>query len=62
MEPISVSAEEAAKLLGVSVRTLRGMTPDLPPFRTRDKAGSKIRYPVEGLREYANRKGREKER
>ena len=62
VEAIAVSAEEAAKLLGVSVRTLRTMTPRLPHLRTCDKNGSKVLYPVDALREWANREARERVR
>ena len=41
MEPIAVTAPEAAKLLGVSLRKLREMTPQLPHLRTGDKSGCK---------------------
>ncbi len=58
MEPIAVPVHEAAKLLGVSVRTLREMTPQLPHLRTCDKNGAKILYPVEALRQWANEQGR----
>ena len=58
MEPIAVDAPEAAKLLGVSLRTLREMTPQLPHLRTGDRSGCKILYPVDALRRWANEQGR----
>ena len=57
MEPITVNAEQAAKLLGVSLRTLREMTAQLPHIR----AGRRVLFPVDALRRWANeqaKKGR----
>jgi excisionase family DNA binding protein len=57
MEPIAVRAEEAARLLGISLRKLREMQRELPHIR----AGGCILYPVDALRRWANERA-QKER
>lgn len=49
MDPICVRADEAARLLGISKRKLRELTPELPFIR----AGGCILFPVDALRRWA---------
>ena len=60
-EPIAVRAPEAAKLLGLSLRTLREITPRLPHFRTGEGKGA-VLFPVEALRQWANEEARKRRR
>ncbi len=54
MDPIAVRAEEAARMLSISVRKLREMTPELPHVRV----GRCVLYPVAGLTDWLSRMAR----
>ena len=45
---LALRQDEAAEVLGISVRTLRNLTPYLPTVRM----GGVLLYPVEGVREW----------
>ena len=54
---LALRQSEAAKVLGISIRTLRNLTPYLPTVR----AGGVLLYPVEGVREWLRKEAADQE-